>query len=58
MLQISHVDEDGNNGEYASRSPSRCRLDRFDTVRDGRLIDIQERRGDEYKNYSSSIYDM
>ena len=45
--------EDGTNGAYNSRSTGRHRLDRYDTMRDGRLLDTPDRRGGEYRYYSS-----
>jgi len=56
-LRINHAHEDGINGAYGNISPSRRRSDRSEIVRDGRLLDTPERRGNEYKYYSSSGYD-
>jgi len=53
VASINHAHEDGTNGAYQSRSPGRHRSDRSDIVRDGRLLDTPERRGDEYRYYSS-----
>lgn len=54
MLRISHGHEDKTNGCYGSRSPSRHRLDISDLIKDGMLLDTLDRRGNEYKYYSSS----
>ena len=50
-LWISHGQEDKTNGAYGSRS------DRDDTVRDGRLLDTPDRRGDGDRYYSSFGFD-
>jgi len=51
---ISHGNENKTNGEYGSRSHSRYRSDRFDTIRDGRMMHTLDRRGDRHRYYSSS----
>ena len=57
-FRISHGHEDKNNGAYGSRSPGIQRSNRADTMRDGRLLDTPDRRGDGYKYYSSFSLDI
>ncbi len=53
-LQIIHGHEDRNNGEYGRRYHNRHRLDRYDTIKDGRLLDTLDGRGIGHMYYSSS----
>ena len=53
LLWINHAHQDGTNGAYGSRYLGRHRLDRSDIVRDGRLLDTPNRRGNELRHYSS-----
>ena len=58
-LQIKHGKQEKNNGEYGIKSPSSHgsygghRLDRFDMIEDGRLLDTLDRRGFGHMYYSS-----
>ena len=52
-LQINHGQEEKTNGAYGNRSRGGHRLDKDDKVRDGKLLDTPDRRGDGYKYYSS-----
>ena len=56
-LQINHGHEDKTNGAYGNRSHIRHRSDRSDTIRDGRVLDTLDRRGDRHRYYSSSDFD-
>ena len=53
LLQINHVHEDGTNGAYGSRYPSKHKSNRSDTARDSMLLDTLKRRGSEHRYYSS-----
>lgn len=44
--QINYEQEDRTNREYGSQSHGGHRPDRDDTIRDGRLLDTPNRRGD------------
>jgi len=56
-LRISHGQEEITNGAYGSRSHGGHRSDRDDTVRDGKLLDTLNRRGDRHMYCSSSSFD-
>lgn len=56
-LQISNGHGDGTNGRYVIRSPSRHISDIYGVVRDDRLMDIANRKGNEYMYYSHSDFD-
>jgi len=45
-LRISHGHEDKTNGTFGSKYYSINRSDRFDTIRDGRMLDTPNKRGD------------
>ena len=53
-LEIIYGHEDRTNRAYGSRSHSKQNSDRSDIVRDGKLLDTLDRRGDEHMYYSSS----
>ena len=53
-LEIIYGHEDRTNRAYGSRSPSKHKSDRSDTVRDGRLLDTLNRKDDEYMYHCSS----
>ncbi len=57
-LQINHEQEDITIGAYGSRSHGGHKLYREDTIRDGRLLDTLDRRGDGHGYYSSYGYDI
>lgn len=57
-LHITHEQEDRNIGAYGSRSYGGQMLDINDMIRDGKLLDIPDRRGDGHKNYYSYGSDM
>ena len=56
-LRISHEQDDKTNGAYGSRSHVGHRSDRYDTIRDGRLLDTPEKIRDRHMYYSSSDSD-
>jgi len=52
-LWVSHGREERTNGAYGNRSHGGHRSDIDGTMRDGRLLDTSDRRGDGYMYYSS-----
>lgn len=48
-LQISHGQTEKNNGAYGIRSHGFHKSDRDDIMRDGRLLDTPDRKGDGHK---------
>jgi len=57
LLWIINGKEDINNGAYGSRSHGENRLDRDNMIKDGKLLDILDRRGDRNMFYSNFGYD-
>ncbi len=53
-LRNSRGHEEKTNWAYGSRSPSIHKSDRYDTLKDGRLLDTLDKGGDRNRYYSSS----
>jgi len=56
-LRINHEQEEITNGPYGNKSLGGYRSDKDDTIKDGRFLDMSDRRCDRHRYYSRFGYD-